>query len=135
MKSDCVFCKIANGDIPSYKVYEDENVLAFLDINPYSIGHLLIIPKKHSDWLWDMNSEDYSHLMEKTLFLAKVLKKTFKTDWVEEVVAGIGVQHTHIHLLPRERNDGLGEIPIKPLAIKPTNEEMVELVEKIKNNL
>ena len=135
MLNDCVFCKIVKGEIPCYKVYEDSNCLAFLDIEPFSKGHLLIIPKKHSDWLWDMKSGDYAHLMEKSLFLAKVLRKTFKTDWVEEVVAGVGVQHTHIHLLPRVKNDNLGILPTEPLNVKLTKEEMIEIVKDIKKNL
>ena len=80
--------------------------VTFLDINPYSKGHLLVIPKKHSDWLWDMQKEEYVNLMNKVYDISKVLRKSFDTDWIEEVVAGIGVQHTHIHLLPRKRDDG-----------------------------
>lgn len=135
MKTDCIFCKIVKGEIPCYKVYEDSNCLVFLDIEPFSKGHILIIPKKHSDWLWDMDSKDYSYLMEKSFYLANVLKKTFKTDWVEEVVAGVGVQHTHIHLLPREKNDGLGILPTEPLKVKLKKEEMIEIVKNIKKNL
>jgi histidine triad (HIT) family protein len=135
MMTDCVFCKIAKGEIPSYKVYEDSNMIAFLDIKPYAIGHVLVIPKKHSAWVWDMNKEEYSKLMEKIHYLANVLRKTFDTEWVEEIIAGIGVSHSHIHLLPRQRNDDLGEIPIKPLKSKPSEKELKEITEKIRKNL
>jgi histidine triad (HIT) family protein len=123
------------GEIPGYKIYEDSKCLAFLDIEPFSKGHLLVIPKKHSNWLWDMDSKDYSHLMEKSFYLANVLRKAFKTEWVEEVVTGIDVQHTHIHLLPRKKNDGLGILPTEPLKEKLTKEEMIEIANEIKKNL
>ena len=133
MVKDCIFCKIAKGEIPSYSVYDDNKIKAFLDINPYSKGHLLIIPKKHTKWIWDMDKKDYNYLMEKASFFANVLRKVFDTEWVEEVIAGIGVPHTHIHLLPRGYNDGLGEVPIKPLEPKPSEKEMKEIIERIKS--
>jgi len=135
MNKDCVFCKIVNGEIPCEKIWEDEKIISFLDVNPYAIGHILIIPKKHSRWLWDMEEEDYFYLMSKTKFLAEVLRKAFNTEWVEEAVAGIGVPHTHVHLIPRKENDGLEEIPIKPLEPKPSQEQMKEIAEKIKSFL
>lgn len=132
---NCIFCKIAKGEIPSYKIYEDEDIFAFLDIDPYAKGHVLIIPKKHSRWLWDMDKDNYRILMDKTYYLANVLRKTFKTEWVEEIVAGIGVEHTHVHLLPRIEDDGLGEIPIHPLKSKLSKEEMVKIVDSIKRHI
>lgn len=128
---DCIYCKIIARELPCYKIYEDPNIVAFLDINPFVIGHLLVVPKEHSRWLWDMNSNEYLILMEKTKYLSEVLKKAFKTDWIEAVVAGIGVQHTHIHLLPRQFNDGLGELPTKTLLPKPSKEKMEKIAEKI----
>lgn len=134
-KEDCVFCKIARGEIPCAKIYEDKEHLAFLDINPFAKGHLLIIPKNHSKWLWDMKINEYIKLKERVHFLANVLRKAFDTDWVEEVIAGIGVQHTHIHLLPRQTDDGLGEVPIRPLRPRPPEKEMEEIAEKIRGKL
>ena len=133
--SDCIFCKIIRKEIPADVVYEDSNIISFLDINPYSNGHLLVIPKKHSDWLWDMQKEEYVNLMNKVYDISKVLRKSFDTDWIEEIVAGIGVQHTHIHLLPRKRDDGLGEIPTKPLNPKLSVKEMEDICNKIKSLL
>ena len=132
MTNDCIFCKIARGEIPSEKVYENAEIVAFLDINPYAIGHILIIPKKHSKWVWDMENEDYKGLVIKVKELANILRKVFNTEWVEEIIAGIGVPHSHIHLLPRQKNDGLGEIPIKPLSSKPSQKQMKKIAEKIK---
>ena len=132
---ECIFCKIAKKEIPADIIYEDKDFIAFLDINPYVKGHLLVIPKKHSAWLWDIDSKNYKKLMERTYYLANILRKAFNTDWIEEVVAGIGVQHTHIHLLPRQIEDGLGEIPKVPLNPKPSEYEMKEISSKIKNLL
>jgi|SRR3989339_638694 len=132
MEKDCIFCKIVKGEIPCYKVYEDKNVISFLDINPYAPGHIMVVPKNHSRWLWDMSSEEYGVLTERVHYLANVLREAFETDWVEEVVAGIGVEHTHIHLMPRRRDDGLGEVPIHPLKNKLSKEEMEEIAGKIK---
>ena len=132
---DCIFCKIVKGEIPCYKVYEDENALAFLDINPFSIGHTLIIPKNHSRWVWDIEKNEYKKLMEKVHYIANMLRKTFNTEWVEEIIMGIGVEHVHIHLLPRKLGDGLGEIPTHPLKVKPEKEQLQDIANKIKENL
>jgi histidine triad (HIT) family protein len=130
-KSDCIFCKIARGEIPSMKIWEDEKHLAILDVNPYVKGHLLVIPKKHSEWIWDIDDKDYIEYMKIVKYLANVLRRAFNTEWVEEVVAGIGISHSHVHLLPRQRDDGLGEVPTKPLSSKPSEKEMREIAEKI----
>ena len=132
---ECIFCKIARKEIKSEIVYEDKDIVAFMDINPYAKGHVLVVPKKHSRWIWDMNKNDYNILMEKVYYLANVLKKAFDTEWIEEVIAGIGVEHTHVHLLPRTRDDGLGEVPCHPLQIKPSEKEMKEIAEKIKSHV
>ena len=129
--ADCIFCKIIKGEIPSYKVYEDSDCFAFLDINPFVKGHVLIVPKKHYHWLWDMKDEDYIPLMQTVKLIANKLKLAFNIEWVEEIVAGIGVDHAHVHLLPRRPDDGLPEIPSKPLEPKLSKGEMGELKEKI----
>ncbi len=135
MEETCVFCKIVKGEIPAFKVYESEKALAFLDITPYGKGHTLIIPKKHSRWIWDMPQEEYSNFMLEIKKVAETLKKAFKTDCVQQVIAGFGVPHTHIHLFPRTKDDGLSEIPKKPISPKPSEQEMQEIAEKIKKNL
>tara|TARA_Y100000310_G_scaffold271091_1_gene285388 strand:- start:340 stop:747 length:408 start_codon:yes stop_codon:yes gene_type:complete len=132
---DCIFCKIASGEIASEKIWEDDEFFAILDINPYTRGHLLVIPKKHSQWIWDINKKEYSKYMDKVYFLANILRKAFDTKWVEEVIAGIGVEHSHVHLLPRQDDDGLPEVPIKPLEPKPSEKEMKEIAEKIKKSI
>lgn len=128
-----MFCGIVKGNISCEKIWEDERVLVFLDINPYVLGHVLVVPKKHSRWLWDMGEEDYGYLMGKVRLVANVLREVFDTDWVEEIVAGIGAEHTHVHLLPRKVDDGLGEIPTRVLSPKPSDEKMREIGERIRD--
>jgi len=127
---DCIFCKIIQKELPSYPVFENKSAIAILDINPFVKGHTLIIPKGHSRWVWDSEEEEYLELMKSVRQVAKQLKKTFQTDWVQVVIAGKGVPHTHIHLLPRTDNDGYPEIPIKPIS-QLSKEEMKEIQEKI----
>jgi len=129
---DCIFCRIVKGEIPADKLYDDEGVIAILDINPFSLGHILVIPKNHEKWVWDMNDKDYVELMLKTRYLANVLRKAFDVEWVEEVIAGIGVAHVHVHLLPRTENDGLGDLPTKPIHPRPSKEEMSEIADRIR---
>jgi histidine triad (HIT) family protein len=129
---ECVFCKIVAGEISADKVWEDDNHVAILDINPYVKGHVMIIPKEHSRWVWDIEDEAYCEYMIAVKKVALILKKAFDTDSIQEVIAGFGVAHTHIHLLPRTKDDGLGEILNKPLENKLTDEEMKEIFDKIK---
>ena len=132
---DCIFCKIVKGELPCYKIYEDEKVLAILDINPFALGHVLLLPKKHARWVWDLEDSDYLYLMEKVKTIAKVLQKSFNTDWIVEGIAGIDVSHSHVHVIPRQPNDGLGAFPGKFLDPKPTDEQFKGLVKKIKENI
>jgi histidine triad (HIT) family protein len=132
MENNCVFCKIAKGEIPSYKLYENNEVLAFLDITPYAKGHTLVIPKKHSRWVWDIHEEEYTSFMLEIKKVAEILKKAFNTDCVQQVIAGFGVPHTHIHLFPRTKDDGLPEIPKERLLPKLSDQKMQEITEKIR---
>jgi len=111
--SDCIFCKIVNGDIPSHKVYEDEHIFAFLDIGPLSEGHTLIIPKKHATTL-DQMSDDAAAacgLAAKKVGAA-VAQTTGCAGWNvlqnNGEVAGQVVMHVHFHIIPRREGDGLG---------------------------
>ncbi len=131
--SECIFCKIIAGEIPSYKVYEDDDFFAFLDISPLNLGHTLIIPKKHYRWVWDVpNIGEYYQVVGK---IAKAIKKAFNTDWVVSLVVGEAVPHAHVWLIPRFKNDGHGAaIDLKNIK-KLSEGEMKEAVEKIKSNL
>ncbi|MEK7203447.1 MAG: HIT family protein [Patescibacteria group bacterium] len=109
---DCIFCKIISGNIPSYKVYEDENVLAFLDINPVNAGHTLVIPKKHFASIENISQEDLSEVIKIVKKIGKAIKRGLKVQGYNVMmnngfVAGQIVPHIHFHLVPRIVNDGL----------------------------
>jgi histidine triad (HIT) family protein len=108
---NCIFCKIANKEIPCNKIYEDENFLAFLDIQPVSHGHVLIVPKKHIVWMQEADNETISEIFILTKKLMIAVKNGLKCDYVIESVAGNEVPHFHIHLIPRYLNDNLPEFP------------------------
>ncbi len=97
---DCIFCKIVKGEIPAYKVYEDADFCAFLDINPRSPGHTLVIPKKHYRWVWDVQNAGAYFEVAKKIALAQ--KKAFGTDLVLSRIHGVDVAHAHIWVYPDE---------------------------------
>ncbi len=101
---NCIFCKIIAGEIPCYKVYEDDNFLAFLDINPQSPGHTQVIPKKHIRWVWDVtNVGEYFEVVRK---IALAQQKAFKTDWILSKIVGEDVPHAHIWIFPGPGAEG-----------------------------
>lgn len=130
---DCVFCKIVKGEIPSYKVYEDDDYYAFLDIGPLNPGHTLVIPKKHYRWVWDDPQIDrYYSVVGR---IANALRKTFETEWIVSIVVGEEVPHAHVWLIPRFEGDGHGDsIDLKNRKEIPEN-EMKEIAGKIANQL
>ena len=104
---NCIFCKIIKGQIPSAKVYEDDKFFAFLDISPVNKGHVLIIPKKHYRWVWDMSTEEAKESMPLVQKLAKAVQKATKCDLIVMSVVGDAVEHAHIHLIPKFNGDHL----------------------------
>ena len=121
---DCIFCKIIKGDIPSYKLYEDDKIMAFLDINPYAPGHTLIVPKEHTLDLGTINNDVLNHIMDKTKDIAKMI--TGKLDapgytliqnngFVQEV------KHFHLHIIPKYRENI--EMDVKEAYEKITHNE------------
>lgn len=96
--TDCIFCKIVAGEIPAYRVYEDDYFLAFLDIRPLSSGHTLVIPKEHHRWVWDVaNIGEYFVVVQK---VAKAIQKVSGTDEVFMKVIGEEVPHAHVWVFP-----------------------------------
>lgn len=98
--SDCIFCKIIAGEIPSAKLWEDERFFAFLDINPVNPGHTLLIPKEHVDYLFDVEDPLYSELFKAAKAVSRPLQKAMMSQRVGVVVEGLLVPHVHIHLIP-----------------------------------
>lgn len=95
-----IFTKIIQGEIPSYKIAEDENFYAFLDINPNAKGHTLVIPKKEENKLFDLSKEAYNGLMQFSYRVAKALEKTIVCKRIGMSVIGLEVPHVHVHLIP-----------------------------------
>lgn len=121
MPNDCIFCKIVKGEIPSTKVYEDDNFLAFLDIRPVSPGHTLVIPKKHYRWVWDV--PDAGAYFETARKIALALQKAFGKDAVLSKIIGDEVHHAHIWVYP------------DPRYVTGDNNDFAGNAEKIRANL
>jgi len=101
---DCVFCKIVNKEIPAEIVYEDENYIAFLDINPLSPGHTQVIPKEHYRWVWDTpNTGEYFEVAKK---IAKAQQEAFNTELIRSQIYGEDVPHAHIWVFPDDQSVG-----------------------------
>ncbi|MEK7104458.1 MAG: HIT family protein [Patescibacteria group bacterium] len=110
---DCIFCKIAKGETPSNKIYEDKDFLVFLDVKPVSDGHLLIISRKHIAWMQDVDDETISEIFKLTKKMMLALKKALNCDFVQESVVGEEIPHFHIHLIPRHYGDNFRNFPTK----------------------
>ena len=130
----CVFCEIVKGNIPSYKVYEDDVCIAILDISQATIGHTLVIPKKHVENIFSLDSELASHLFKVVSELAKKISIALGVKNMNILnnngsLAGQSVKHFHIHIIPRYEGDNL---EIKFASNKLTPEEFNDLLNKIK---
>lgn len=133
---DCIFCKIIAGEIPSHKIYEDDDTYAFLDINPVNPGHTLVIPKTHSRNLHDIEEQDWLAVMKTARVLSSKIKEGVGADGINiemnnERPAGQVVFHSHVHIVPRIDDDGFRHWPGTPY--KDGGAE--EVADKIKNAL
>ncbi|WP_281298094.1 HIT family protein [Flavobacterium limnophilum] len=126
-----IFTKIINGEIPCYKIAEDENFFAFLDINPNAKGHTLCVPKKEIDKLFDIEDDLYLGLMQFSKKIAVALEKTIPCNRIGMAVIGLEVPHAHIHLIPLNE---MGEMTFKH-KVSLTKEEFEALAKKIQANL
>ena len=126
-----IFTKIVNGEIPCYKIAEDENYLAFLDVNPNAKGHTLCIPKQEINKIFDMEEELYLGLMKFSREVAKAVEKTVPCKRIGVAVVGLEVPHTHVHLIPLHDMDDMRFQRKTSL----TKEEFEELAKAIQSNL
>lgn len=125
-----IFTKIITGEIPSYKVAEDDNFIAFLDINPNAKGHTLVVPKKEENKIFDLSKEEYKSLMDFSYRVAKALEKTVSCLRIGMSVIGLEVPHVHVHLIPTSKMTDM-QFTHK---VKLTDEEFVALAEGIAAN-
>lgn len=126
-----IFTKIVNGEIPCYKIVEDERCFAFLDINPLQKGHTLVIPKKEVDYIFDLEDEDLVAMQLFAKKVAKAIRKTFSCKKVAQVVLGMEVPHAHIHLIPMNNEKEVNFFGEKKSL---TKEEFEQIAEKIRSN-
>ena len=123
-----IFSKIVAGDIPAYKVAEDDRFLAFFDINPLKKGHTLVIPKKEMDYIFDLDDETYSGLMAFTRRVAKAIEQHVECKRIAVIVLGLEVPHAHVHLIPM---DSEKDVQFSNPRVEMSPEEFTELANKI----
>ena len=123
-----IFTKIIKGEIPSYKIAEDENYFAFLDINPLAKGHTLVIPKKEVDYIFDVDDQTLGGMMIFAKKVAKAIEKVVTCKRIGITVIGLEVPHAHIHLIPL---NGLHDMEFSKPKLKLSQEEFVELAKSI----
>jgi histidine triad (HIT) family protein len=128
---NCIFCKIANKEIPCSKIFEDENFISFLDLKPVSDGHLLIIPKKHIVWMQEAEDETVSEIFKIAKKLMLALKKGLGCDYVQVSVVGNEVPHFHVHLIPRHYGDNFANFPTKEFNQEKNDEILKKITEAI----
>ena len=123
-----IFTKIIKGEIPSYKIAEDENHLAFLDAMPLVKGHTLVIPKKEIDFIFDLDSEDYKNLWSFAQVVAKKLQTTYSDKRIAVAVVGLEVPHAHIHLIPISKMEDMN---FKNVRLKLSDDEYLGIQNSI----
>jgi histidine triad (HIT) family protein len=130
MQEPSIFTKIINGEIPAHRIYEDDRVIAFLTIQPFSPGHTLVVPKKQVDQVWDLEPNDYDYLWQTAKKIAVHLRDTMSVARVGVVVKGFDVPHAHIHLIPIPHNVvvNLDPFPEPPMA---DNEQLSQIAKQI----
>ena len=124
-----IFSKIINDEIPAYKILENENFLAFLDIFPLAKGHVLVIPKKDIDYLFDVSSDEYGELWKFAQQVAKAMDKVIDCKRIGVAVIGLEVAHAHIHLVPL---NNVSDINFERPKLSFSEEEMNEVAQSIR---
>lgn len=123
-----IFSKIVRGEIPSYKIAEDDHYLAFLDIFPLAVGHVLVIPKNETDSIFDLNDQEYQGLWQFAKKTAQAIEKTIPCKRVGIAVIGLEVPHAHIHLIPLQ---SVEDINFSKPKLKLDSDMMKGIAEKI----
>src|SRR5436189_124641 len=129
---ESIFTKIVNGTIPAYKIAEDDRFLAFLDINPLTKGHTLVIPKQQTDYLFDLEEDLYIELQRFAYKLANPIKEATNCARVGVCVIGFEVPHAHIHLIPMNE---MADMDFRRPKLKLQPEKFAEIAERIKEKL
>lgn len=138
MNNDCIFCKIINKEFDSNIIFEDEDIIAFLDKFPSNLGHTLIVPKKHVENIFELDKETGSKIFAKAIDISNSLKKILDTENINILqnngaVAGQSVFHFHLHVIPRFENDNVN-ISWGTLSPNPSDEKFSDLLAKLRAN-
>ncbi|MSP69908.1 MAG: HIT family protein [Bacteroidetes bacterium] len=123
-----IFSKIINGEIPCYKIAETEKCIAFLDVFPLVEGHVLVVPKKEVDYIFDLEESDFTELQLFSKKVARAIKQVISCKRIGVAVIGLEVPHAHIHLVPMNNTDDLNFTKSK---LKPSKEQLEEVARKI----
>ena len=127
-----IFTKIINGEIPSYKIAENDKFFAFLDINPMSKGHTLVVPKQETDYIFDLEDSLLSEMMIFSKKIAAAIDKTIQCKRVGVMVIGLEVPHAHIHLIPIQKE---GDMNLSKKRVELSKEEFEKIAETIRQDL
>jgi len=127
---ECIFCKIVAGQIPSQKVFEDADTLAFLDIKPVNNGHTLVIPKIHVPYFYDLDNKNYAKLMQTVKNVSRAIEHAVKPAKVGLLVKGFDVDHAHIHVIPLNNN-----ADIQATTFSPTDKQLAETAENLRKGI
>lgn len=127
-----IFSKIISGEIPAHKVAESDDFLAFMDINPLVAGHVLIVPKKETDYIFDIADEEYTNMWVFAKIIAQGIKKAFPCKKIGIAVVGLEVAHAHIHLIPI---NAVKDMDFSREKLKPSSEELADAAEKIRESI
>lgn len=127
---DCIFCKIANNQVPCHKILEDDNFMAFLDNRPFIEGHTLVVPKAHYRWVYDVpNFKEYWDFANQVTVM---IKKALNPEFITFLTMGNEVPHAHIHIIPRYSHDQLTDLFLEEFRHHPTQAEFDQTLAKIK---
>ncbi|MCX6729005.1 MAG: HIT family protein [Candidatus Saccharibacteria bacterium] len=130
MPEPSVFTKIINGEIPAFKIYEDDKVIAFLDMHPQNEGHTLVVPKIQVDHIWDLSDYDYQYLWTIVKNIGNHIREVIGSPRVGVVVEGFGVPHCHVHLVPIYHGNDLKKQP--DLDAEPDNTALAIMANRLK---
>ena len=129
---DCIFCKLASGEIPTNKVYEDDSSFAFLDKHPINPGQMLVIPKTHNPDFYNLGAGDYNALMATVQKLSKVVSEKLRPKKVGLIVAGFDVPHAHVHIVPmHDYHDITSKSMLEGKRANPTDEELQQILKEL----
>jgi len=128
--SDSIFTKIIKGEIPSHKIYEDDKTFAFLDIHPIQPGHILVVPKRQVEYVWDLDEEDYRALMATAKLVAKRLREVFpEKSRVALLIEGLDVAHAHLKIFPFNTDSEFHNLP--DMTTEPDRKELTNIAKRL----